>query len=81
MFKRTKICSGVLLALGGTMALGTAPAFAQQAGSTATQAVIVTGSRIAKINPLAESPIVTVTAEDIRQSGIVTVEQFLNTLP
>ena len=31
MFKRTKICSGVLLALGGTMALGVAPAFAQQA--------------------------------------------------
>lgn len=81
MFKRTRICSGVLLALGGTMALGTAPVFAQQAGSTAGEAVIVTGSRIARINPLSESPIVTVSAEEIKQSGLVTVEQFLNTLP
>lgn len=79
MFKRTKICSGVLAALGGTLALATAPAFAQQA-STA-QSVVVTGSRIARIDALAESPIVTVDAEQIKQSGIVTVEQFLNTLP
>ena len=26
MFKKTKICSGVLMALGGTLALGAAPA-------------------------------------------------------
>jgi outer membrane receptor protein involved in Fe transport len=86
MFKRTKICSGVLLALGGTMALGVAPAFAQQANAPAadanrTQSVVVTGSRIARIDALAESPIVTVGAEQIQQSGVVTVEQFLNTLP
>jgi outer membrane receptor protein involved in Fe transport len=85
MFKRTKICSGVLLALGGTLVLTAAPAFAQQAGAPAAdakaQSVVVTGSRIARIDALAESPIVTVGAEQIQQSGIVTVEQFLNTLP
>ena len=83
MFKRTKICSGVLMALGGTLALGAAPAFAQQSGSNASkpQSVVVTGSRIARIDALAESPIVTVGAEQIQQSGVVTVEQFLNTLP
>jgi outer membrane receptor protein involved in Fe transport len=83
MFKRTKICSGVLLALGGTLTLGAAPAFAQQAStaSTPTQSVVVTGSRIARINAQSESPIITVGAEQIQQSGIVTVEQFLNTLP
>jgi iron complex outermembrane recepter protein len=60
------------------------PVFAQQAGSTAAsqpQTVIVTGSRIARIDAMAESPITTVTAEQIQQSGVVTVEQFLNTLP
>jgi len=41
----------------------------------------VTGSRIARIDALAESPIVTVGAEQLQQSGLVTVEQFLNTLP
>lgn len=82
MFKRTKICSGVLMALGGTLALGTVPALAQQAGAqAANQSVVVTGSRIARIDALAESPIVTVGAEQIQASGLVTVEQFLNTLP
>jgi len=84
MFKRTKICSGVLVALGGTLALGAAPAFAQQAAAAdanRAQSVVVTGSRIARIDALAESPIVTVGAEQIQQSGVVTVEQFLNTLP
>ena len=86
MFKRTKICNGVLLALGGALSLGAASAFAQQAPAAAAaaerpQSVIVTGSRIARIEALAESPIVTVGAEQIQQSGVVTVEQFLNTLP
>lgn len=63
-----------------------APAFAQQSASTPSQSgrletVVVTGSRIARIDAAAESPIVTVTAEQIKQSGISTVEQFLNTLP
>jgi outer membrane receptor protein involved in Fe transport len=64
-------------------AVCSAPAFAQPAAtaSGASQTVIVTGSRIARIDALAESPIVTVGAEQIQQSGVVTVEQFLNTLP
>jgi iron complex outermembrane recepter protein len=84
MFKRTKVCSGVLLALGGALTLGAAPSFAQQAGSaqaSQTQSVVVTGSRIARINALSESPIITVGAEQIQSSGVVTVEQFINTLP
>jgi iron complex outermembrane receptor protein len=78
MFKRTKIYSGVVLALGGVMALGAVPSFAQQSSG---QTVVVTGSRIARMDAMAESPMVTVTAEQIQQSGIVTVEQFLNNLP
>lgn len=58
----------------------------KQSGSTANEAgrletVVVTGSRIGRIDAAAESPIVTVTAEQIRQSGVSTIEQFLNTLP
>ncbi len=86
MFKRTKVCTGVLVALGGATLLGTSPAFAQQAGTAAAEAnrpqtITVTGSRIARIDAAAESPIVTVTSEQIQTSGVVTVEQFLNTLP
>lgn len=79
MFQRTKIYSGVVLALGGTMLLGAVPSFAQQASGS--QTVVVTGSRIARMDAMAESPMVTVTSEQIQQSGIVTVEQFLNNLP
>lgn len=62
------------------------PAFAQQSTNTPNAAnrmetVVVTGSRIARIDAAAESPIVTVTAQDIQQSGIATIEQYLNTLP
>ncbi len=82
MFKKSKVYSGVLLALGGAAAMGSAPAFAQQAATAApAQTITVTGSRIARIDALAESPIVTVTADQIQKSGVVTVEQFLNTLP
>jgi outer membrane receptor protein involved in Fe transport len=82
MFKKTKVCTGVLLALGGSMAAFTAPSFAQSgSGAAQPQTIVVTGSRIARLNAQAESPIVTVGAEQIQQSGIATVEQFLNTLP
>lgn len=86
MFKRTKIYSGVLLALGGTMVLSAAPSYAQQAATPAAdanrqQTVVVTGSRISRLDAFAESPMMTVTSEQIQQSGVVTVEQLLNTMP
>lgn len=67
-------------------ALTLAPsAMAQEAADESASArdseIVVTGSRIARRDAIAESPIVTVTAEAITESGYVTVEQFLNTLP
>lgn len=64
-----------------------APAMAQQAApAPAAEAddgdiVVVTGSRIARRDNVAESPILTVGREAIEQSGAVTVEAFVNTLP
>lgn len=43
--------------------------------------IVVTGSRIAKRDAIAESPIFTVEQESMRQSGHVTVDHYLNTLP
>lgn len=43
--------------------------------------VVVTGTRIAKRDAIAESPILTVEAEDMVNSGHVTVDHVLNTLP
>ena len=43
--------------------------------------IVVTGSRIAKRDAIAESPILTLDAEAIAESGYVTVDHYLNTLP
>jgi outer membrane receptor protein involved in Fe transport len=44
-------------------------------------AVVVTGTRIAKRDAIAESPILSVTNEDFVDSGYITVDHVLNTLP
>jgi iron complex outermembrane recepter protein len=76
MFKRTKVCSGVLLAIGGGLALGSLPAFAQSA-----ERVEVTGSRIKSISLEGISPVVTLGAADIKTDGVRNVESLLNNLP
>jgi outer membrane receptor protein involved in Fe transport len=43
--------------------------------------IVVTGSRIARRDAIAESPIVTIDASVIEESGMVTLDQYLNTLP
>jgi outer membrane receptor protein involved in Fe transport len=52
-------------------------------GEEATQgeAIVVTGSRIARRDYTAESPILTVDEEFLENSGPVTIEQSLNALP
>ena len=57
-------------------------AHAQEAEEpTAVQDIVVTGSRIARRDAVAESPIFTVQQEDLTHSGSTTVEHYLNTLP
>ena len=59
-----------------------AAAQAQQADqATEVEEIVVTGSRIARRDAVAESPILTVQKEDITHSGATTVEHYLNTLP
>lgn len=69
MFKKTKVCTGVLLALGGSLLL-TAPVAAQER-------VEVTGSRIRTLNAESASPVQVLTAEDIQASGAVTLQELL----
>ena len=73
MFKKTKICTGVLVALGGALAL---PAFAQSA-----ERVEITGSRIKTLSTDTASPVVTLSAESIKIAGATNIEEMLNALP
>ncbi len=56
-------------------------ALAQEAESNEVEALVVTGSRIARQDYVAESPIVTVGREQITAVGATTVENVLNQLP
>ncbi len=58
-----------------------APAMAQDPGPSTIDDVVVTGSRIVRQDYVANSPISTVSAEQIQARGDVNVEQILNQLP
>lgn len=72
LFKRTKICSGVLVALGAA----SMPAFAQT-----TERVEITGSRIRTIGATSNSPITSVASEEINSSQPAAVEEVIRGLP
>ncbi len=67
-------------AIGAMAITATAPVQAQEADAGLDE-VVVTGSRIAKRDAVAESPILSVDQDAIVESGYTTVEQYLNTLP
>ncbi len=70
--------SAVPMAMAQTVAANSSTA----ATDTTLQEVVVTGSRIAvPLNEVSISPITTVTAVDIQQTGLVRVEDILNNLP
>ena len=73
MFKRTKICSGLMLAFGGVVATGPTPVFAQQT----LERVEITGSSIRRIEAEGALPVQIVTREDIVRTGVTSTEQLL----
>jgi iron complex outermembrane recepter protein len=74
MFKKSKVCSGVLLALGGALLVGAAPTWAQER-------VEITGSRIKSIGGTSSSPITSVGKADIETTQPVAVEELVRGLP
>jgi iron complex outermembrane recepter protein len=76
MFKKTQVCAGVALALGGALLLQ--PALAQQSGG---ERVEITGSRIKALNSETTSPIVTVGEQQIREQQPIAIEEVIRTLP
>ena len=61
-------------------ALTAGPAFAQEE-TAGLEEIVVTGSRIARQDYVSNSPVTTVSAEAFQQTGALTPENFLNTLP
>jgi iron complex outermembrane receptor protein len=75
MFKKTKVCTGVLATLGSALLVGALPAHAQS-----SERIEVTGSRIRQIESETAQPILKVTQAQIQASGLVTVGDIINSL-
>lgn len=78
MFRKTQICSSVLLAFGGSVVVGSglllsaAPACAQ-----ASERVEVTGSLIRRIEGESALPVTTLKIEDLEKAGVTNAEQVV----
>ncbi len=72
MFQRTKICTGLLIAIAGG-SFG-ASAFAQD---TTVQRVEVIGSSIKRVDSETDAPIQTISHEEIAKSGATSVEELM----
>ena len=72
-----------LLILGAIAALADNPAAAQDAPASAEvlETVTVTGSRIRRPDYVSDSPVVTVNAAALTETGSTATEHLLNTLP
>jgi len=75
MFTKTKVCTGVLAALGGTLLMTSLPVLAQG------QSVEITGSRIKRVDAEGALPITTISREEIAASGATTVAEFMRSVP
>ena len=71
MFKRTKISSSALLALGGALLLPATAVLAQD------QRIEITGSAIKRINAETAVPITILKVEELKAQGVTTIEQVL----
>ena len=71
MFKRTKISSCALLALGGVLMATSAPVIAQ------SQTIEVTGSRIKRADAEGALPVTVIQREELEASGQTTVAEFV----
>ena len=76
MFRRTKIYTGVIIALGGTLAIGSAPAFGQQQ----LERVEITGSAIRRIDAESALPVQVLRKEDIARTGATSTVDLLQKL-
>ena len=79
--KRDRVWATTLLAGASLFGLSS-PALAQTGeAASEDEAIIVTGTRIARQDYVASSPLVTVSNEELVANADITLETFLNTLP
>ncbi|MEO7852192.1 MAG: TonB-dependent receptor plug domain-containing protein, partial [Rubrivivax sp.] len=74
MFTRTKVCTGLMVAFGGTLALGSLSSYAQQ---VQLERVEITGSSIKRIDAETALPVTVLKVEDLVKQGVTSTEQAI----
>ena len=77
-WKQTKMCTGLMLAFGGSFVLSAAPSFAQQ--TQALDRVEITGSALRRTDAETALPVTILRSEDLIRQGITTAEQAVKLL-
>ena len=76
MFKKTQLCSGLMLAFGGAVVLSAGPAFGQQQ----LERVEITGSSIKRIDAETSLPVMVIKREAIDRTGATSTVDLLQRL-
>lgn len=83
MFKKTKVCKGLLLAFGGSLALGAVSVHAQTTPVTPVtpsqlDRVEITGSAIKRLAAEQSLPVTVLKADDLAKAGVTNAEQAMS---
>ena len=82
MLRKTKLCTGLMVACGGVLLSAGQSAVAQTtpAPAQALERVEITGSNIRRADAETASPVQVITKREIDQAGKGTVAEYLQTL-
>ena len=80
MLKKTKLCTGLMVACGGVLLSAGQGACAQDNAQT-MERVTVTGSNIKRTDTETPSPVQVITAAEIKKSGYTSITEVLQALP
>ncbi|HEX2541857.1 MAG TPA: TonB-dependent receptor [Caldimonas sp.] len=76
MHRKTKVCTGLIVAFGGSLAIGSLPAHAQQS----LERVEITGSAIKRVQAEGPAPVEIYTRRDIERTGATTITELVKNI-
>ena len=76
MFRKTRVCTGLMIAFGGSILLSSAPALADQT----LERVEITGSSIKRIDAQTALPVQILSKAEIARTGVTSTEQLLQSI-
>ncbi len=80
MLKKTKLCTGLMVACGGVLLSAGQSAVAQTPATQTLERVEITGSNIKRTDTETASPVQIISKQELDQAGKGTVAEFLQTL-